>query len=322
MTRPSGSFLAIALLLGSLAALYRTLGDLTTWSECLTVWPPFVWCAIVVPRLLLLAVRRRLRELVAALGLVVAFLALTVEWPRFTLGQGEPPATAGALRLRVVSWNVAGRVHLDALRAFRPDLCLLQEIAIVHQQDLDGYWRGWQWQQALDPGTLSRWPVTRLPTRTVGPWTDPQVLRIDLPGGRRAIVVNARLVLPAFVVAAASLDAPSAAGLGEAHRQRLHQFEELATLVRETLDREHATSAILCGDFNTPGGARSLAPLRAVVTDVWPRAGRGWGATMTEWTPVSRIDQCWVTPDVRPVAAWVERGPSDHRALVVDLELP
>jgi len=43
---------------------------------------------------------------------------------------------------------------------------------------------------------------------------------------------------------------------------------------------------------------------------------------MTEWMPVSRIDQCWTTPDVRPLAAWVERGPSDHRALVVDLQLP
>jgi hypothetical protein len=116
-----------------LAVVYRTVGDLATWSECLTVWPPMLWCAILVPRLVVLGVRRRGRELAASLGLLALFLAITMEWPR---------------------------------------------------------------------------------------------------------------------------------------------------------------------------------------------AGQGWGATMTEWMPVSRIDQCWATPDLRPLAARVVRGPSDHRALVVDLALP
>jgi hypothetical protein len=46
------------------------------------------------------------------------------------------------------------------------------------------------------------------------------------------------------------------------------------------------------------------------------------GATMTADFPVSRIDQCWVTPPIRPIRAEVRRGDSDHRMLVVDLLLP
>jgi endonuclease/exonuclease/phosphatase (EEP) superfamily protein YafD len=317
--RPSASLLAVTAVLASVGVLYRTIGDLSTWSECLTIWPPLVWCVLLLPRLVLLGVRRTGRELAAALAVVALFLATTMELPRWT---GRPPAPGSGIHIRVVSWNVAGRTSLGRLEDWRPDLCLLQEIGGIGPQDLRGYWSGWSWRNAVDPGTLSRWPVTTLPTRSIGPWTDPQVLRVDLPGGRRLVVVNVRLMLPAFVVAAASFERPSLAALREAHARRLAQFPQLRDLLRETLALEGTTSAILCGDFNTPGGVRSVEPLDAVLQDVWPRAGRGWGATMTEWMPVSRIDQCWVTPDVRPLLARVERGPSDHRALVVDLELP
>jgi endonuclease/exonuclease/phosphatase (EEP) superfamily protein YafD len=316
---PTWSFAALAAVLAALAAVYLTVGDLTTWSECLTVWPPLVWGVIVSPHLVVLALRRRHRELAAGVGLVVLFLAVTMEWPRLPRPSTEAPA---ATRLRVVSWNVAGTMPLAALQAWAPDLCLLQEIGTPRSIELRGYWEGWQWKGAVDPGTLSRWPVTRLPTRRVGPWTEPQVLRLDRPDGPALVVVNVRLVLPAFVVAAAAFERPTFAGLADAHRLRLRQFTELATLLRETLAREGTRTALLCGDFNTPGGSRSLEPLRAVVEDVWPRAGQGWGATMTEWMPVSRIDQCWATPDLQPLVARVVRGPSDHRALIVDLRWP
>jgi endonuclease/exonuclease/phosphatase (EEP) superfamily protein YafD len=313
------TFGAVLFLLGGLAAVYRTVSDAATWSECLTVWPPLVWCVLVVPRLLLLVARGRRREAAASFALVLGFLAVTMEWPR---GVGNNPApTPGAATLRVVSWNVAGRVPMDRLRELAPDVCMLQEIGHVPADRLRGFWAGWHWQETFDPGLLSRFPVVRLASRRVGPWMEPQVARLDLPGGRRLLVMNARLMLPSLLVTAASA-APSFRALRETHDQRLAQFVGVVGLLKETLAREHLRSAILCGDFNTPGGMRSLEPLRAVLEDVWPRSGHGWGGTMTERWPVSRIDQCWVTPDIRPLSAHVVRGPSDHRALVVDLELP
>jgi endonuclease/exonuclease/phosphatase (EEP) superfamily protein YafD len=320
LKRLSGSFVAVAVLLVGVAVLYRTVGDRTTWSECLTVWPPLLWCAVLTPRLVILAVQRKKRELGAALVLVAVFLAVTMEWPR--VRHREPAVRAGARRLRVVSWNTAGGMPWGALTSMAPDVCFLQEIAGVRNEELRGPWAGWSWLAAFDPGILSRFPLTRLPTRKVGPWTEPLLARLDLPDGRRVLAMNVRLVLPAFVVAAASFEWPPPSRLAEAHRARVRQYDEIAALLRETMDREGVRSVILCGDFNIPGGSWSLAPLTAIGSDVWPRVGRGWGATMTADMPVSRIDQCWVTPDIQPLAARVVRGPSDHRALVVELAIP
>ena len=134
---------------------------------------------------------------------------------------------------------------------------------------------------------------------------------------RTLVAVNVRLTLPAFVVAVATLEPPSR--LVQMHAERLGQFTRLRDLIMETLRREGASSAILCGDFNSPGGIQSAGPLRSIMRDVWPEAGRGWSATMPAWLPLSRIDQCWVTPDIEVLSAVVRKGESDHRRLVVDL---
>jgi endonuclease/exonuclease/phosphatase (EEP) superfamily protein YafD len=141
---------------------------------------------------------------------------------------------------------------------------------------------------------------------------------MELPGARRVVLANVRLVLPSVVQAVASLRWPT--DLASGHRGRARQFVELADLLEATLRQQRTRSLILAGDFNTPGGLPSLFPLTRVASDVWPRRGLGWGGTMTAELPVSRIDQCWVSADIEPVAARVQRGEgSDHRLLVVDL---
>ena len=317
--RLSGSFLFVAGLLVALGLLYRTLGDRTVWSECLTVWPPFVWAILLVPRFALLAMRRRQAEFTASLLLLSAFLIVTVEWPSLLRRPTPGRSTNRGGVLRVVTWNVAGGLPLRDLEPLAPDLCLFQETPFTDPRTLEGYWAGFAWLGSLDPGALSRHPITRLATRKIGPWIEPLVLRLEPEEGRRIVVINARLMLPAPVVAAAEMARP--AGLAKAHGDRLAQFHELVRLLKDTLQREETRSAVVCGDFNTPGDARSLDPLRGLLIDVWPRAGIGWGATMTAWLPVSRIDQCWVSADLEPIEARVLRGASDHRFLVVDLAL-
>jgi endonuclease/exonuclease/phosphatase (EEP) superfamily protein YafD len=318
--------LVTGFLLG-LTLLYLTVGDSTWWGEIVTIWPPFGWCFILAPRLGLLAWRRRFVEAVLTVTFMAAFLAATVEW-RSLIRRPDASATArfdearrhgDATALRVVSWNVAGGAPLADLERLDPDLCLFQESALGGVT-LSGRWTGFHYLSGLDPATLSRHAFTPLPTRKVGPWIEPQVFRLDLPNGNRIVVINVRLVLPALVVAVANLEGPR--GLIQAHEERKAQFGRLAALVSEAMLAEHTPLAILCGDFNTPGDSRSLAPLRTPLVDVWPLHGVGWGATMTADLPLSRIDQCWVSPAIRPVAAWVQRGQSDHRLLVVDLQLP
>jgi endonuclease/exonuclease/phosphatase (EEP) superfamily protein YafD len=317
--RVSRSFILLLVGFIALTVVYAAVGDRTVWGECVTVWPPFLWCALALPRLVLLALRRRARELAACVALILAFLASAVEWRSLLRSRPLGPVAEGT-RLRLITWNVAGQMPLEQMEPLAPDLCLLQEIGGLPPDAVQGFWKGWHWREALDPGSLSRHPIERLPTRRIGPWTDPQVLRLDLPAGRRVVLINVRLVLPSLVVAAASFERP--ARLFEAHVERVSQYPLLADLLRDTLRAEATRSAIVCGDFNTPGGAASLAPLARQLVDVWPSAGVGWGATMTAELPVSRIDQCWVTPDITPIVARVHRGRSDHRMLVVDLIVP
>lgn len=94
--------------------------------------------------------------------------------------------------------------------------------------------------------------------------------------------------------------------------------------------------AVVAGDLNCAAGSPELAPLRDRLTDAWARAGarrdqaRRWqvwkreqGLTHPARRPRIRIDQVWVTPEVRVTAAAVLDGSrcSDHHPLQVDLEV-
>jgi endonuclease/exonuclease/phosphatase (EEP) superfamily protein YafD len=142
-----------------------------------------------------------------------------------------------------------------------------------------------------------------------------------LPNGRRIIIVNVRLALPSLVSSLASLG--SGIPLDYGYRSRMEQFPRLARLIQESQRRHKTQSVILAGDFNAPAHLPSLDPLRSMIQDVWPRKGVGWGGTMTAILPLSRIDQCWISPDIEIVSAQVRRTRrSDHRPLVVDLIVP
>jgi endonuclease/exonuclease/phosphatase (EEP) superfamily protein YafD len=326
---------AVAATCAVLTVAYRVSGDTSTLGEMVTVWPPVLWTLVLLPRVLWTWLHGGRRE--AALGAlaIVAFLLLTTELTPLvralratdvrrggptTPGPAGPVARADQpedlLSFRVVTWNVAGGAPFDELASLQPDIVFVQECGAGPA--LAGRWDGYTWVSTLDPATLCRFPVRALPTESIGPWMAPQLLLADLPADRRVLLVNVRLVLPAIVIAAASGDLPS---LAEAHAERVAQFTRLAALVERTARRENATSVILAGDFNTPGGARSLRAL-APLRDVWPEAGRGWGGTMTAEMPLARIDQVWVSRNVAVRSARVAgRGRSDHRALVVDLEV-
>jgi endonuclease/exonuclease/phosphatase family metal-dependent hydrolase len=93
---------------------------------------------------------------------------------------------------------------------------------------------------------------------------------------------------------------------------------------------------VVVGDLNCGPGAAELVPLRARLADAWSRAGaradqgRRWqlwrreqGLTHPARRPRIRIDQVWVSPEVRVRAAAVLDGSacSDHHPLQVDLDL-
>ncbi len=316
-TEPSPTALGIVAALVLIGCLHAMIGDTTWWGECVTVWPTVGWLILLMPRLALWAYRRQWRNFVLVASLALVLVLSTTEWLSVFRGSRSLAASDRAGGFRVVTWNVAGGMPLDELVSDAPDIALLQEIGgMPAPERRPERFAGFSWLADFDPGTLSRTSIARLPTRRIGPWQEPQVLRTSI-GGRTLILVNVRLTLPAFVVAVATFEPPSR--LVQMHAERLDQFVLLRDLIAQTLRRERASSAVLCGDFNSPGGIQSSKPLRSIMRDVWPEGGRGWGATMPAWLPMSRIDQCWVTPDIEVIGARVRKGRSDHRRLVVDL---
>ena len=66
-----------------------------------------------------------------------------------------------------------------------------------------------------------------------------------------------------------------------------------------------------------------MRALTAVLTDAWAAVGDGPGHTFPALRPIARIDHVLVSADVRPeAAAVVAARASDHRPLVVDVDLP
>jgi endonuclease/exonuclease/phosphatase (EEP) superfamily protein YafD len=279
------------------------IGDRTWWGESVAVWPPIGWLVLFAPAVW------RTRSIAAAL-LLLLLLGVHGEWPRLA----RAPGGSGA-RLRVVSWNVAGDPRSwPILRDLQPDLVLVQESA----GGPTPAWPGTTWAEGFDPATLSRLPFTVQPTRKVGPWVEPQVLLVALPQGSKLVVVNVRLVLPAVVTWTAGGFQGSPR---EGHEARVGQFPALAELVRSTMRTTGARSALVCGDFNSPARLPSYEPIRRFLADAWETAGQGWPGTATTDLPLARIDQCWSTPDLRPVSArTIRTSVSDHRLLLVEYE--
>jgi endonuclease/exonuclease/phosphatase (EEP) superfamily protein YafD len=272
------------------------------------------------PRALWLWIRGARAQGAVALACIVAFVASTTELRSLLRRPASATTSSDAnrgLALRLMTWNVAGLAPFAEVKALRPDVLFVQESGPPPPEDT---WRGMTWIAALDPATLSRYPVRALRTERVGPWTEPQVLLAELPGGRRLILVNVRLVLPAVVITVAAGDWRA---LRPAHDERVGQFARLTALVQRTMAEQATRSVVLGGDFNCPGGMRSLDALRPLLRDAWEEAGSGWGGTMTAELPLSRIDQVWVSSDIHVRASRVQRrGSSDHRAVVVDLTIP
>jgi endonuclease/exonuclease/phosphatase family metal-dependent hydrolase len=264
---------------------------------------------------------------------------------------------AGPGRLRVVTWNVhhgvgqdgrldVGRIA-DTLAAFEPDVVGLQEVdrgfrersgwADQAAELADRLGTDLLWAPALHgpprapggrPGEygvalLSRWPARQV-----------QAVPMALPGHEPRVVLHARVeTAPAEVtVLVTHLDFAD-------KRARRRQAEMIAGL-------SVAGPAVLLGDLNARPAAPELAPLRGW-RDAWAaaprRSGGSWpfagatvsalptrlaahhlvGRTQPARYPIRRVDAVLLRGGVLALAAQVPAVTgSDHRPLVVDLEVP
>lgn len=263
-------------------------------------------------------------------------------------------------RLRAVTWNLHHGVGTDGrldlgrtarvLRGLDPDLAGLQEVdrgfdARSQRRDqagelADALGLHLLWAPAIrrrgqgSGGTDGEYGVALL-TRAPADLVD--VVPMELPGHEPRVVLQARV--GALTVLVTHLDFGS-------RSVRRRQAERVAGL-------PVTGPAVLLADLNARPQAPELAPLARVGwrdgwTEAPERSGGAWpfpgatvsalpsrfasghlmGRTQPARLPVRRVDAVLVSGGVRPLRAEVPRGEaaraeaSDHRPLVVDLELP
>lgn len=232
------------------------------------------------------------------------------------------PPDDPAQRIRIVSWNVHEEFRNNnrmtkVLKALQPDIVCLQEARSDKFADL---LPGAQVAHTREVTTLVRGRLVSQRPYRLGP--DPNYrwgmdTLVQLPQGQLR-VLNVHYVID--VTGRIRQVKNPAEPERTFHTRQARALEQRA--VRAWM-QDSEGPAIVCGDFNTPPNALYYRQLKALATDAFAAAGRGWGFTFRRDRPLIRIDYVWCLGGVKPVRSYtVDAGVSDHRVLVTDILLP
>lgn len=271
------------------------------------VAPPAVW-------VLLLLMLRRWR--LAAANVMVGVLAVALLMPPVL--PHRPPPHEPARRIRVVTWNL--HCDTDQLPQTQATLARLQpDIVCLQEAEPPMFARALPGAQAVhthEGRLLTRGRIVR---QRAFPLSAPGTSRwglsteIELPQGRLS-VLNVH-----YVVGVKRHIIDTRAG-------RRDTIEETRVLENSrVLDwlRQTPGPRLVCGDFNTPPGARLYRLLRAEALDAFAAAGLGWGFTFPRALPLLRIDYVWCAGGAAPLRVRaMDGGMSDHQLVVADVVVP
>lgn len=321
------------LLAGWLLA-YLLRGDWNGLLTPLNALAPLLFLPL--PLALLVGLFGRQRPLlVAGLGAALLFAIL---WGGLLLpGPGPADAhsssnadhTDNTRAMRLMTFNVFGfnfdqQAVLEVVRQGDPDIVCFQELNPVIAAALQTELAAQYPYQALDArpgvtgmGVISKFPLQPRTDRLPGGWIGaPQTLDIHWQG-RSSRLVNYHLSTPGRL---------SPASLLVQYSRRQEQAEALAAYAARVTD-----PLILCGDSNSADlndAYRSIT--RGGLRDAWREAGFGLGFTFPRhlgslqpaW--MTRIDHVFISPDwtLRQASLARSAAGSDHRGVVVELELP
>ncbi len=226
-------------------------------------------------------------------------------------------ADAGVVRAVCLNCNVGQIGCVEETLAWNPDVVLLQEspgkeslerIASTLLGEDAGVVYGGDVSILVNGTVLNR--TAQVEEHFVG-------ARVELQNGMTIELVSTRLSPPP-----SRLHFWTSDFWGE-HRDIRQRHRREVDAIRLSLKRLPADSlALVGGDFNMPPDDAALKPLAEELSDVFRRAGHGWGNTATNEYPLFRVDQIWVSSSLRPDAVVAVRTKySDHRMVVCDLHV-
>jgi endonuclease/exonuclease/phosphatase (EEP) superfamily protein YafD len=282
-----------------------------------TLFPPWCWTAIGLA-LTWFGLSHRCWRLGAALAVAwLVFLALFADSPA-SLVRSLLPHPERSENLRVVSLNCAGvAAAATDVAALQPDIILFQEsptrdamVALAEQL----YGTGDHLHTGPDASIVARGTLT--PIEVPAPYRGNFVHARVATDNRSIDVISLRLYPCPVRLDLWSSDAWRYYRANRETRRR--QLSQIAAYIA-TLPPE--SPLVVGGDFNCPPGDAVFRFLRPRLSDAFPVAGRGWGATIIDlagW-PLIRIDQIWTSYQLRAQNAFALRtSNSDHHMAVAD----
>jgi endonuclease/exonuclease/phosphatase family metal-dependent hydrolase len=216
----------------------------------------------------------------------------------------------------VVTANCCGgnaEVVREALR-YRPDLLLLQECPGTRETlDVLAEQPGYELVPGIDVSMAVRGSARGIPVeRHHRGFIAAAEARV---ANRTVRVVNTHLVLPYH-----DLDLWDPHAWTAARQAQEARAEQMAAVWRYAEATPADLPLIVGGDFNAPAGDGLFRALKPRLRDSFRDAGRGLGNTITNEYPISRIDQVWVSRDLRVHTVLARRTRhSDHRLVVADV---
>ncbi|MHB0914041.1 MAG: endonuclease/exonuclease/phosphatase family protein [Armatimonadota bacterium] len=279
-----------------------------------TLWPAWVWF---LPGVLLGMFGGRRVGLVLLAAWVLLVGAFSEEpWSLLRALHG-PTQGCG---LRVVTLNCAGGSAEAAseVSACRPDIVLLQESP--GSREVEALGRRLFGKDAgvlcgLDASILAKGRVREIKLDRSSSFFVMAQVRLD--NGVELYVVSTRLTPPAL-----RLDLWSPECWRVERENRLLRAEEVGQIARQVFRLPDDAPILLGGDLNAPVGDGAFSGFRPRLRDTFRRGGRGWGNTVLNDFPVSRIDQIWTSKHFKALSVTARKTRhSDHRMLIADMEL-
>lgn len=271
-------------------------------DECaaITLWPAWIW---ILPGALLTALGYSTNKRLGLALLLTWLLTMGTfsEEPKSLLRsiQRLDPQFQTARRegngLRVITLNCAGGSLQAAFEvsAHNPDVVLLQE-SPVKKKDVEALGRRLFGNNAgvlcgLDTSVLANGKITQLQLdhKQSSFFT---AARVHLTTGAEIYVISARLMPP---VARFDLWSPEC-WKGQKENRLFHK-EQIRLIAAQIRQIPGDAPILLGGDMNAPAGDGALSLLHPRMHDTFREGGRGWGNTVLNDIPISRIDQIWAS---------------------------
>lgn len=152
----------------------------------------------------------------------------------------------------------------------------------------------------LRPGRFA--VLSRLPVREAVPIVDAE----------KACAARIVIETPSGPLSIRAVDLPSS--------PRLSRVENARALVESIAKVDQSEPDLVIGDFNIPGGSRSLEAFGRGYREAFATAGTGWGGTYPRDFPLWRIDLALVRRPWKPVRAEIiDLYGKRHLAQAIDL---